>query len=156
MIERIAKEGGAPEQHLDEKIKEMDKKLNLLLDAFLNQVVSEDEYKVKKAALLNNQIKLKESVVRRARYGERWLELSQDFLTTAGQAAYVAKEGPLEEKRAFIKKIGSNFRLARRKLALTLHFPYFQIAQNPVKANWGRRRDLNPRHLEPQSSALPS
>jgi len=48
---------------------------------------------------------------------------------------------------AAIKKIGANvflicvskanFRLARRKLALTLHFPYFQIAQNPVKENWG-------------------
>jgi len=47
---------------LNNKVAEIDRKLNMLLDSYINQVISEEEYKKKKSILLNEKLELKEKL----------------------------------------------------------------------------------------------
>ncbi|MBU0504220.1 MAG: recombinase family protein [Candidatus Omnitrophica bacterium] len=143
LMSRINEEGLAlstpsPFHANDFRITEIDIKLNKLLNAFLDQLISEYEFKEKKSELLNEKIRLKENLEKaNAGEGKAWLELARNFVSNAGQAGYIAKNGDLEEKREFIKKIGSNFRLCGPKLSLELRLPYASIGQNLRKEKWG-------------------
>lgn|GEM_PF-3767227 len=66
-----------------------------------------------------------------------WLELARDFVSTTGQAGYIAEQATLEEKRDFLKKIGSNFRLCGPKLSVELRLPYASIGQLGETEKWG-------------------
>ena len=66
-----------------------------------------------------------------------WLELARTIVTSAGQASYIAKRGTFEEKREFVKKIGSNFRLADAKLLFDYKLPYSFLVENQPKNLWG-------------------
>ncbi len=70
-----------------------------------------------------------------------WLELARTIVTSAGQASYIANDGSLEEKREFVKKIGSNFRLAGATLLFSYNLPYNFLAQKLKYEKWGRRLD---------------
>jgi len=109
----------------------------MLLDSYINQVISEEEYKKKKSILLNEKLELKENLTRDEGKGKVWLELARTIVTSAGQASYIARKGTLEEKREFAKKIGSNFRLADAKLRFEYKLPYVYFAQKWPKENWG-------------------
>ena len=141
---------------LNNRIGEIDKKLNILLDAYLNQVISEEEYKKKESSLLNEKLEIKEKLTYLESRGKVWLELARNFVISCGQASYIATKGSLEEKREFFKKIGSNFRLSGAKLLFSYNLPYSFLVKNRQIENWGGRGDLNPQPPEPQSGALAS
>ena len=69
--------------------------------------------------------------------GKIWLELARTIVTSAGQASYIAREGSFEEKREFVKKIGSNFRLAGATLLFSFNLPYNFLAQKLKYEKWG-------------------
>ena len=122
---------------LNNRISEIDRKLNMLLDSYINQVISEEEYKKKKSILLNEKLELKEKLTSDEGKGKVWLELARTIVTSAGQASYIARKGSLEEKREFAKKIGFNFRLADAKLRFEYRLPYIYFAQKWPKEKWG-------------------
>jgi len=125
---------------LNNNIAEIDRKLNMLLDSYIRQVISEEEYKKKKSILLNEKLELKEKLASDEGKGKVWLELARTIVTSAGQASYIARKGSLEEKREFVKKIGSNFRLADAKLRFDYKLPYVYFAQKWPKEKWGPSR----------------
>ena len=139
---------------INERITEIDRKLNMLLDSYLNQVISEEEYKRKKSSLLNERLEVKEKLTSYDGKGKVWLELARTFVTSAGQASYIARKGSLEQKREFLKKIGSNFRLSGAKLLFSYNLPYSFLVENRPKIFWGERGDSNPRPHGPQPCAL--
>jgi hypothetical protein len=47
------------------------------------------------------------------------------------------REGSFEEKREFVKKIGSNFRLAGATLLFSYNLPYNFLAQKLKYEKWG-------------------
>ena len=61
--------------------------------------------------------------------GKVWLELARTIVTSAGQTSYIARNGSLGKKREFMKKIGSNFRLAGATLLFSCNLPYNFLAQ---------------------------
>jgi len=131
----------SPSLATDIRIAEIDAKLKKLLDAYLNQLISEDEFKTKKSELLNEKIALKENLAKATEArGKVWLELARDFVSTTGQAGYIAGQATLEEKREFLKKIGSNFRLCGPKLSVELRLPYASIGQLGETEKWGPTR----------------
>ena len=127
----------SPSLSINTEIAEIDHKLNTLLEGYLSRIISEEEYKEKKSALLNKKIKLKEELAGCEGKGKVWLELARSIVTSAGQASYIAHRGSLEEKRQFLKKIGSNFRLAGAKLRFDYRLPYSHLVKNRQKINWG-------------------
>ncbi|HIE35981.1 MAG TPA: hypothetical protein EYP89_01955 [Candidatus Omnitrophica bacterium] len=65
----------SPTSSLNNQINEIDRKLNILLDAYLNQVISKEEYKRKKLSLLNEKLEIKEKLTYLESRGKVWLEI---------------------------------------------------------------------------------
>jgi len=70
--------------------------------------------------ILNRKIEIKENLKENGGRGLHWLELFREWIISAHQAISVADSENLEEKRSFLQKIGSNFRLTGQKVACSL------------------------------------
>jgi hypothetical protein len=127
----------SPALAINNRISEIERKLNTLLDGYINQIIDEEEYKHKKSTLLNEKLELKEKLKNLDGKGKVWLELARTFVSSADQASYIATEGTLDEKRVFLKKIGSNFRLSGAKLLFSYRLPYSFLVEKPPKIKWG-------------------
>ena len=109
-----------------------------LLDAYLEQTISEEEYIKTKEKIINSKIDLKEKIKDFGRKGNNWLEPFKGWILSAHQAVRVADTENLEEKRKFLQKIGSNFRLTGQKVACQLQKPWSATAQKSQFLEWSR------------------
>ena len=128
------------------KVREIDEQLSRLLDLFVEGSISADEYKAKKASLINKKIALGDNpkaifspdglvMDKKTHHLEnpegtdgKWLEPMRVFLTLAHQASYVASAGSAEDRCDYIKKICSNRRLAYASLSCSYTYPYQILA----------------------------
>ena len=125
-----------------------------LLDAYLEQTISEEEYTKAKEKIINLKIDLKEKLDF-GRKGNNWLEPFKEWILSAHQAVRVANTENLEEKRSFLQKIGSNFQLRRQKVACRLQKPWEISATKTQFSEWLGWRDSNPRITASKAAALP-
>ena len=132
------------------KLREIDEQLSRLLDLFVEGSISADEYKAKKASLINKKTHHLENP---GGTDGKWLEPMRDFLTLARQASYVAHAGSAEEKAKYIKKICSNRRLAYASLSYSYTYPY-KILANSRQEKLGWLTGFEPVQTEPQSVVL--
>ena len=95
-------------QNLKSQIKECKDKLDKLLDAQLEGLISAEEYVGKKQKLLNQKIEISEKLRDFEKKGYSWLEPAKNFVLKANEAKNVASQGTLAEKAQFLKKVGSN------------------------------------------------
>ena len=98
----------------------------------MDSTITSEEYIGKKQKLLNQKIDFSEKLKDFERKGNRWLELSRQFILDSSQAIIIASEENLEAKRDFLKKIGSNPRLASRSLLLDFKNPWAILSETPV------------------------
>jgi len=119
-------------QSLKDNIKVFEEKLDVLMDVHLDGVISAEEYTTKKKLLLDQKIDVEQKLKDFERQGYRWLELSRQFILDSNQAIIIASEENLEAKRDFLKKIGSNPRLASRSLLLDFKNPWRILSETPV------------------------
>ena len=82
------------------------------------------------------------------------------FVKEAKNATFLLAEGNQEKNRDFLKKIGSNFQLADKSLSVEFKNPrkllvefnselttsHARQRENPLKSNWRREGDSNPRY----------
>ena len=82
------------------------------------------------------------------------------FVLEAKQATFLLAEGNHEKNRDFLKKIGSNFQVAEKTLAVEFKYPWNLLAEfnsartstfavigeKSEKSNWRRGGDSNPRY----------
>ena len=127
------------------KIPEVKLKLDRLLDAHLEGLIEKTEYLPKKETLLKKKIDLEERLKRLEQEATGWLEPCREFLEAAHQAGQMAAEGNLESQKEFLKKIGSNFRLAAKSLVFSYLPPWRLVAAADFE-NLRRGRDSNPRY----------
>ena len=106
-------------QNLKKQIKEIDEKLDKLLDARLEGIISRDEYIIKKQKILNQKIEKSEKLKDFEQNCNHWLELAQNFILQAKQAEIIALQGNFSEKKNFLKKIGLNLLLDNREILFT-------------------------------------
>ena len=142
-------------QNFKQELKKLEEKQMRLLDAYLNQTISEEEYTKAKEKIINSKIDLKEKMKDSGRKGNNWLEPFKEWILSAHQAVRKADTENLEEKRMFLQKIGSNFQLRRQKVACRLKIPYQKSAEKSQYPSWLGRRDSNPRVHGPKPCALP-
>ena len=119
-------------QNLKNQIKSVEETLDRLLDAHLDSTITSEEYTAKKQKLLNQKIDFSEKLKDFERKGNRWLELSKQFILDSNQAIIIASEENLEAKRDFLKMIGSNPHLASRSLLLDFKNPWRYLSETPV------------------------
>ena len=105
---------------LKQELKTLEEKQMRLLDAYLEQTITNEEYTNAKGKILNRKIEIKENLKENGGRGLHWLELFREWIISAHQAVSVADTENLEEKRKFLQKIGSNFRLTGQKVACSL------------------------------------
>ncbi|MDX9971035.1 MAG: recombinase family protein [Candidatus Gracilibacteria bacterium] len=106
-------------QNFKLELKKLEEKQMRLLDAYLDQTISETEYTKAKEKIINSKIDIKEKL-NFGRKGNNWLEPFREWILSAHQAIRKADTENLEEKRKFLQKIGSNFRLTGQKVACQL------------------------------------
>jgi len=124
-------------RQVQEKIAELDKKMERLIDLFVEQEISEEDYKIKKVKILNDKQLLKEKLGEIEKGSGGWLEPSKNFVSICNQACYVARQETLTAKRDFLKIIGSNFLLFDRTLFVSYSYPYRFVAETDAAENWG-------------------
>ncbi len=123
-------------------------KLDRLLDAHLDGVITRAEYVRRKEALLHEKAGLTERVAVVERKGNHWLEPLEGFVKSAVYAdklgRSLASGQNLESLKDFSKQIGSNLRLAGQSLQISYQNPWPLLAQRRRNSNWWSQRDSNP------------
>ena len=132
------------------KIQEIDLQLERLLNLSVSGVISAEEYREKKAQLINRKFELQAG----GNSDGKWLEHLKNFVTLAHQASCIALEANYEALRDYFKIFGSNLRLANASLLFSYRYPYKFFAER-ANNNMGWLTGIEPaKPLEPQSSAL--
>ena len=139
---------------------EIETKLDRLLDLKLDGSLSQTEYTAKKYKLILAKKDLEEKISAFGRKSNNRFELMIAFLKEANQAENIAIQENPEGIRDFLKKIGSNFRIAERTLSFPLKNAWILAGKYHAEAqraeatsydfakseNWRRGRDSNPRY----------
>jgi len=123
-------------RQLQDKLKNFDDKLEVLIDLYIGKEITSEEYQRKKAKLLNEKKDLQEKAGEIEKAGGGWLEPAREFITTCNQASCVAWQGNLAPKRDFLKMLGSNFKIFDRTLSFSIEKPFSLIPRKGLKANW--------------------
>jgi len=123
-LERLDKEGTEEKANSENQVtkfssevQEIDKKLDRLLEGYLDQIVDPQIYQQKKNELVELKIKLKEKMASVSKNGSEWLGLMRKFIEVAASAAKIARaKHNGEELSFFAKKVGSDYSLDNRRL----------------------------------------
>jgi hypothetical protein len=157
--EASAKAQEAAVERLKAEITTCEKQIELLLDMRLNEQISENEYVAKKCLLVNQKAEARGKLEEFERNRRNRFEPAIAFIKEAKQATILLAEGNAEQKRDFLRKIGSNFQMANKSLAVEFKNPWkllvefnFDLASQNTrqrefseKQNWRRGGDSNPR-----------
>ena len=122
-------------QNLKADLEKIETKLNRLLDAYLDQSLSREEYAAKKQKMLNRKIEIDEDIENFGRKGNVRLGLFKEWILEAFQANFIAESENLEGKRNFLKKIGSDFRIVGEKPLIPLQMPWALSAKKSEFTN---------------------
>lgn len=103
-------------QKAREEIKEINLKLQRLLDGYLDQIIERETYLDKKSKLMSQKKTLEEQIIKFEQKQNDWLELFEEWINKAQNVPKIARDKNLFEKKVLAEEIfGSNLRLAARK-----------------------------------------
>ena len=108
-------------------------KLQKLLDVYLDDALTQQEYAAKKRSLLSQKVSLSEKITDFETKGLSWLEPAREFVKSLNQAANLIQTDNLSELPTFLKNIGSNHILRNRQLIFSPKIPYNLVAE-PAEA----------------------
>ena len=131
-------------QNLKEELKNLEEKQMRLLDAYLDKTITNEEFVAAKEKIINRKVEIKEAMSVFGRKGNNWLEPFKEWILSAHQAIKKADSGNLEEKRMFLQKIGSNFRISGQKVACQLQNPWQFSAAKMENSVWSGLGESNP------------
>ena len=109
---------------LKEQLSQVEAKLQKLLDIYLADALSTDEYAAKKQSLLSQKMSLSEKITDFETKGLSWLEPAREFVKSLNQAANLVRTDNLSELPTFLKNIGSNHILRNRQFVFEPKKPY--------------------------------
>jgi hypothetical protein len=88
------------------EVARIESQLEKLLDAYLAQIITSDEYGARKSKLLTEKLGLNEQITQFAQRGATWLEPAREFVLNLNQAETLRKSEDFTEFPTFLKKIG--------------------------------------------------
>ena len=109
-------------------------KMDRLLSAHLAGVLELPEYQEKKKVLLEKKAGITERIANLGQGTDGWLEPLKEWILSSRNAKNLAS---WEEKRDFLRKIGSNFILAAKRARLTVVKPWDGLFFRTPKTVWG-------------------
>ena len=109
-------------------------KLERLTDAYLAEALELAEYQQTKNALMAEKKTKEEKLSDFERKGNHWLELTRNWILEANPAKNLALQDNFSEMKNYLKKIGSNRRLAAGRLEIDFKKPFDLLAKLPAEA----------------------
>lgn len=106
------------------EIKETDGKLGLLMQAYLDKILSLDEYRQAKNDLIERKQELKEKLDMLEANRGNWFEPAIRFVKATKQALFLTENGSGEKQRDFLRKVGSNLTISNRHLSVVPRKPW--------------------------------
>ncbi|MFH0892930.1 MAG: recombinase family protein, partial [Bacteroidota bacterium] len=117
-------------QNLKNELLEIESKLEKLLDVYLNEVISTEEYTARKQKILTQKLELQEKIKDFEQKGLSWLEPAREFVLKLNYAEKLRNSENHPEMKTFLKNIGSNHILQNQKLIFSFKTP-FNLAAEP-------------------------
>jgi DNA invertase Pin-like site-specific DNA recombinase len=109
------------------RAQEVNEQLKRLLDMSLKGIITDEEYKQKKAELINRRF----DISAEGDGNGDWLEHFKNFLTLAHQASYIAAGANHASQRDFLQKIVSNLKLYNKTLIVSYASAFKIHAETP-------------------------
>ena len=117
-------------QNLKKELTEIETKLEKLLDVYLAEVISTEEYTNRKQKILTRKLDLQEKIRDFEQKGLSWLEPAREFVLKLNYAEKLRNSDNFSEMKTFLKNIGSNHILQNQNLIFSFKFPY-NLAAKP-------------------------
>ena len=122
-------------QNLKKELAEIEAKLEKLLDVYLNEIISTEEYTNRKQKILTRKLELQEKIRDFEQKGLSWLEPARDFVLKLNYAEKLRNSDNFSEMKTFLKNIGSNHILQNQKLNFCWKFPFNLAAERSEAAH---------------------
>ena len=108
-------------QKLSISLSDLEKKLDKLLESYLEEIIDTESYQRKKDELLQTKKVLQEKIEEIKTKGSSWLEPLKEFIKEAADAAKIARaKNNCKDLAIFAKKVGSNYFLNDKRLKFSL------------------------------------
>ena len=122
---------------LTQQLEKTNEKLDRLLEAYLDKVIDETEYKQKKNKLIENKVSLESQITDLKEKGNIWLEPFLNFTKIAKTGAKIARvKNNCHELSVQAKTVGSNLNLKDRNLFVSgANSAYQVLAVDPTTAH---------------------
>ena len=117
-------------QNLKRGSTEIEARLEKLLDVYLNEVISAEEYTSRKQKILTQKLELQERIRDFEQKGLSWLEPAREFVLKLNYAEKLLNSENYAEMKTFLKNIGLNHILQNQKLIFSFNSP-FNLAAEP-------------------------
>ncbi|MDO8802969.1 MAG: recombinase family protein [Elusimicrobiota bacterium] len=131
----LAQAGESARQKLRDNLIPLTDQLGKLLDLVLQGHLTQSEYAERKAQLVNEKKEIENKLAAFARQGANRFEPELELYREAVHVGELAESGNAEENREKLKKIGSNFRIGRRRLSVEYKKPWeFILNFNSARA----------------------
>ena len=139
-------------QNLKSEISDISAKLDKLLSAYLDEIISAEEYTAQKEKLLAQKVECAEEINDIESGSVSWLEPARAWVKSLNQAENLVRTGDKSEMTTFLKQIGSNHILFDKCISFSAKNEYKLAAERSEAASidlknpdWRRGWDSNPR-----------
>ena len=143
-------------ENLKSELVEVETRLDKLLSAYLDEVITSEEYAAQKQKMLDQRVELKEKIRDIEDKGVSWLEPAREFVKSLNTADKLLESEDKSEMTTFLKQIGSNHILIDKSFSFSPKKPFQILAERRVprrevelsflqNSNWRRVWDSNPR-----------
>ena len=122
-------------QNLKKELGEIEAKLEKLLDVYLDEIISTEEYTTRKQKILTRKLELQEKIRDFEQKGLSWLEPAREFVLKLNYAEKLRNSEDYQEITTFLKNIGSNYILQNKKLSFCWKFPFNLAAERSEAAH---------------------
>ena len=132
-------------QEFKNEINGITQQLDKLLNIFIDNLISRDEYLKKKEELMSKKKTLEEKITTLEQSPYKWLEPMREFFDNALQADKIASDNTnLFEKREFLKKTGSNLTLKDKRVDCDWLNQWAALQRRPTSRNRVQREGFEP------------
>ena len=141
-------------ENLKKELADVETKLDKLLSAYLDEVITSEEYAAQKQKMLDQRVELKEKIIEIEDKGVSWLEPARAWVKSLNQAEKLLSSGDKSEMTTFLKQTGSNHILIDKSFSFSPKKPFQILCERRVSrrevelsflqnSNWRRRQDSN-------------
>ena len=125
-------------QNLKSELENINQQLEKLLDVYLSETISTDEYTNRKQKILTRKLELNEKIKDFEQNNWSWVESAREFILSLNKADNLLRSSEKSDLAAFLKNIGSNRILQNRQLHFDYEIPYDLVAE----IGGGERKNL--------------